>query len=83
MLLVEAYNERKINQMRIDAHMCYMNANLVRVAVGSMFDEKVKFPEAYECFPDLFEKPVEKPKQQDWRIMKEILMDYATAINNK
>lgn len=45
-----------------------------------MLDKNAKMPTIHQAFPDLFDE--QQQQQQDWRIMKEYMLDYANQ-NNK
>lgn len=66
-------NQRKVKQeMQIQASLMYKLGDLLRFA----FNEPNKYPTLQEAFPKLFDD-IEKPKQQDWRIIKERITAYA------
>jgi hypothetical protein len=71
------FKESKIKlQAKLAQTNAYNTAELVRIAVGSLFDKNCKFPSFDEFFNPNIE---EKPKQQDWRIMKERINAIAAA----
>lgn len=81
-LLIEAFNKREKNKMQWEAQQTYINAMLVgRTTANILSNGKSKIPQLYEVFPNLFDKPT--PQQQDWRIAKERMMNYANAHNKK
>jgi hypothetical protein len=81
-ILIEAYNKHQKEQLQWEAQLCYDNAMLIgRTTAFIMSGGKDKIPQKYEVFPTLFEKPT--PQQQDWRIAKERLMNFAKAHNQK
>ncbi|MDT8715436.1 hypothetical protein IAI10_02035 [Clostridium sp. 19966] len=81
----------KANQKRIDdkvklmATMAYKLGDLIKVAIGGLFDEDVKYPSLTTAFPKIFDdiEELNKPKQQDWRIAKDRLLSYANHFNKK
>ena len=84
--LLNAHNKNKKEELQQEASMNYQLANLIGVSVGRLMDKKAKMPSLEEAYPTLFEKKEEKtkePPQQDWRIFKARMMQYAGAHNNK
>ncbi|RKD22456.1 hypothetical protein SAMN02745883_00690 [Caminicella sporogenes DSM 14501] len=67
-------NQRKVKQdIQVQASLVYKLGDLLRFA----FNEPNKYPTLQEAFPKLFDDEAIKPKQQDWRIMKERISAYA------
>lgn len=83
-LIVKVENQKTENRTKEEARKIYSLASLIGVAFASnnpLCNGKVKYPKIYEVFPSLFE--AEKPQQQDWRIAKERLLNFANAHNAK
>jgi len=80
---INAYNRRKKTEMQWQASVQYKLADLVGISVGRLLDSNIEFPTLETSFPGLFEDVVENEKQQDWRILKERMMDYADQWNNR
>lgn len=70
-------NQRRVKQeIQIQASLLYKLGDLLRFS----FNEPNKYPTLQEAFPKLFDDTEainQKPKQQDWRIMKERISAYA------
>lgn len=81
-LLLDAYNQRELRRMKEEAINTYMLADLIGASVSRLMNEKAKYPQIYEVYPNLFEAPKE-PQQQDWRVMKERMMKFANTHNTK
>lgn len=82
---IKAYNRRKKADMQFQASIQYRLADLIGASVGRLLDDKIKLPPIEEAFPTLFDDIIEKQtrKQQDWRIMKERMKDFASQHNKK
>lgn len=84
-LVIDSFNRREKARVQEMASMNYQLGNLVGMSVARLFDEKAKYPTLFEAFPTLFDdlEIDTTPRQQDWRIMKDRLQQYATAHNTK
>lgn len=74
---IQAYNDNKIEEMKLNAFISYNNACLVAKGVSNAFGGGT-FPAIHEAFPTLFEAP--KLVQQDSELMKARIMEYAKAL---
>jgi len=82
--IINAHNKNKKEEMQETATMNYQLANLIGISVGRLMDKKAKMPPLEEAYPSLFDsKKDEEPKQQDWRVFKARMMQYATSHNQK
>jgi len=72
-LATQVRQEQNKEQAKMLAWAVYNGATLIAVAVN---DPK-KFPKIEDAFPNLFEKK----GQQDWRIMKERMEEFANVRN--
>ena len=79
--LIKAYNERKEEELKINALYTYKSVQLNASAIASLFDKKNKFPAIHEVYPEFFKE--EKPKQQDAEVMKARLLAYSEAWKKK
>jgi len=70
-LVIAAKQEAEKEQAQMQAWFIYNSAALTAVATN----EPKKFPKLEEAFPSLFEKK----GQQDWRLMKERMENFAKA----
>jgi len=77
-LTIEAHKKRLVNQ----ALFTYKQADLIRIAVGSLLDKKVKFPKPYDAFPGLIEEP-SRSAQVDPAIAKQRMLKFASRHNAK
>jgi len=82
MLVIDSNRSRVKQNMQIQASMLYAHARLCSYS----FNDPSKMPSLAETFPSLFDdvKAIEaQPVQQDWRLMKDILLGYAEKHNEK
>lgn len=81
---IKSYNTRKKTEMQWNASVNYKLADLIGISVSRLLDDNVEFPKIESAFPGLFEDIVEqKPKQQDWKVMKDRMESYADGWNNR
>lgn len=74
LLDISRLRQKKENaQLRNLAAMLYNCASLI--AVG--FHDPKHFPTLEETFPQLFDRQEQAPVQQDWRVMKQRVEDFA------
>lgn len=66
--------EEKLESYRVLAAFLYTAASLISIGIN----DPQKFPAKEEAFPGLFE---EQAAQQDWRVMKARVEEYARAKN--
>jgi len=71
-LKAQVKQEQNEEMAQMLAWIAYNNAALIAVAVN---DPK-RFPKLEDAFPSLFEQ---REQQQDWRIMKERMENFAKA----
>lgn len=77
-ITIDSYRKRLTNQ----ALFTYKEADLIRIAVGSLLDKKVKFPKPSEAFPGLIEEP-SRSAQVDANIAKQRMLKFASTHNAK
>lgn len=85
-ITIKAKNEVEKNRIREAATLNHHLANLIGLSVARLMDKNAKYPSLQEAFPGMFDDIVQEqqaPKQQDWRVAKERLMQYAEAHNRK
>ena len=81
-IIITSYNQKQREEMKWQAQLNYSTAILIgRTTSAVLSNGKTKIPKIYELFPNLFER--EKPPQQDWRIAKERLMNFANSHNKQ
>ena len=85
---IRANNETEINSLKELAAMNYHLANLIGLSVARLTDKDAKYPSLYEAFPTLFEEEIEEQEEveivnNDWILIKDRLLSYASAHNNK
>lgn len=71
-IVIKAHNERKEDELKEQAHLCYMNALIGGMASGyyhPMSDTKHDFPPIEDFFPSLFN--TEELKEQREQVEKE------------
>jgi len=71
---IEGAQKRKREELQHQALIAYQQSYLIADLVGIMFGSKQKPPRIYEAFPGIFS---EMPRQQDWRVMKARIEEYA------
>lgn len=81
-IIIQAYNDRLEYETKQKAVNTYILADLIGASVGRLLDKNAKYPRLWEVFPDLFEEEI-KPRQQDWRLVKEYLLDFADGRNKE
>lgn len=83
--IINVYNKKQKQDLQREASMDYQLANLIGMSVGRLMDKKAKMPPLEEAYSSLFDRKDEdgKPKQQDWRIFKARMMQYANSHNAK
>lgn len=80
-IILKAHNDRLLREQKRDCANNYSLAILIGNSVASILDKKNKFPKIHEAFPELFEEM--QPQQQDWRLAKERMLDFANHHNQK
>lgn len=84
--IIQAHNENEKNEIRKNCMISYNTAALFRIAVASVLDDNIKFPSIHQAFPDLFGEEKQENQQdgqQDWRIQKDRIEQYARLLKAK
>ena len=76
---VEGYRKRLATQAAMD----YKLADLIGSSVSRLMSKNGKFPTLEEAYPGLIEPRRPTQQQQNWRVAKERLLQYANAHNAK
>lgn len=79
--LMEAYNTRKEEDLKLNALYTYKQAQLNANAIACMFSKNNKMLEIWEVYPEFFKKEI--PKQQNAEVMKARLLAYGEAWKKK
>lgn len=78
--VINANRKRVKQEFQMAATVAYQTARLNSYA----FADASKMPPLTEVFPKLFDDiKAAKPKQQDWRVMLDIMSSYADQHNNQ
>ena len=80
--IIEAYNEKTQLKFKEDITTNYALANNIAIAVGSALAGK-KAPTLYEMYPELFVEEKKKQQEEEWKVYKERLLQYANWHNTK
>lgn len=85
--LIEAYQNRKQNEMRQQAIIAHAEANLIGISVARLMDNSAKYPSLEDAFPGLFsdmkeeiDKKREEAKLAEWKAK---FMSFADHNNRK
>lgn len=73
---IEGYQKQKRTEWQYQALIAYQQANLTASFVAKVFGGTHKPPALHEAFPGLFPE-LERPRQQNWQIMKARIEAYA------
>ncbi|OUM86649.1 MAG: hypothetical protein BAA01_11615 [Bacillus thermozeamaize] len=74
LVAIEGVQKRRREELQIQALIAYQQSYLIADLVGIVFGSKQKPPRLHEAFPGIFP---EVPRQQDWRLMKARIEEYA------
>lgn len=77
--VINARQRRYKEELQSQAVLTYKLADFIASSVGRLFEKRNNYPNLNEVFPGLFNDIEEKPKQQDWRIIKERINAIAAA----
>ena len=80
---IDAHQANTKLRIREQASLHHSLANLIGISVARLMNDKVEYPSLKEAYPGLFSDIVEEPVQQDWRLAKARLLQYAEANNKK
>lgn len=81
-IYINAFNERKEIELKQTASNVYILADLIGSSVSRLFGKGNKMPEIKKVYPSLFQTKQDN-EPEDWRIMKEKLLDFTEHHNNK
>ena len=79
-LAIRCYVENKAIENKQNAINNYILADLIGASVSRLVGKNNKMPKIEQVYPYLFEK---KCEAEDWRLMKEKLLDFAEIHNRK
>lgn len=82
-LIINAHNANLKAKMQQEAALNHQHANLIGLSVARLMDKNAEYPSLYEAYPNLFEELKPQPVVEDWQIIKDRLMRYADAHNQK
>ena len=80
---IDAYQANQKLHIREQASLHYMLANLIGISASRLTNDKAEYPSLKEAYPSIFSDIVEEPAQQDWRLAKARMLQYAEANNKK
>lgn len=87
LMICEAYKEKQKQEKQIDAFIHYRSVALMQYTIASVFSDKkdIQFPSLQEQYSILFDydETVQQGEQQDYRVMKERLLEFADLNNRK
>lgn len=76
---MKAYNAREERRYKMNAAIAYKMGNLNAYA----FHQPNKYPDINKAFPNLFEEKSSVNEPQDWKIMKERMIEYGNKFREK
>ena len=76
-LTIDGYRKKLATKAAMD----YKLADLIGASVNRLLSKNAKMPTLHEAYPGLIAP--ERPAQQDWRVAKQRLLQYAEANNAK
>ena len=84
-ITIDAHQANRKLHIREQASLHHSLANLIGISVSRLMNDKAEYPTLEEAYPGLFSDTVvaEEPVQQDWRLAKARLLQYAEANNKK
>lgn len=84
---ISAYVKKEKQRQKETASNIYTLAFLIKIGVGSIFDEKIQYPSINELYHGLFDEEIKKAEEEkaekDLIIWKQRMIDYAEYHNRK
>ena len=84
---IDAHQANTRLHIREQASLHHSLANLIGISASRLMNDKAEYPSLEEAYPGLFSDSTlhngEKEAQQDWRLAKARLLQYAEANNKK
>ena len=80
---IDAHQANTKMHIREQASLHHRLADLIGISASRLMNDKAEFPSLEEAYPGLFSDAIEEPVQQDWRLAKARLLQYAEANNKK
>lgn len=89
LIIIDAYKARIKQEKQIDAFIMYQSVSLMQYSIASVLADKkekenIKFPSLEKTYSIIFDyEENEELNQQDYRIIKERLLEFAEINNRK
>ena len=80
---IDAHQANQKLHTREQASQNHSLANLIGLSVARLINDEAEYPSLKEAYPGIFSDIVDEPVQQDWRLAKARLLQYAEANNKK